>query len=89
MEFYPGFETTPKRKYTKRAKAIFTLAPSAGVIEIYENTEYSWCKQRGQFLKEDDDIFAWIPGTDGTPSYFSRQDIEVISRNQGYPSPKN
>lgn len=69
--------------------SIFTLTPSAGTIEIYENKQYNWCKQRGKFLKEDDDIFAWIPGTDGTPSYFSRQDIEIISRGFGYPLPKN
>ena len=89
MEFYPGFETTPKRKYTKRATVAFTLTPTSGVIEIYEKTEYSWCKQRGKFHKEDDDIFAWTPGENATPSYFSQRDIEVISRNQGYPSPKN
>lgn len=88
MEFYPGFEPQPKRKYTKRETAIFTLLTDAGVIEIYENKEYSWCKQRGRFIREDDDIFAWIPGENGTPSYFSQKDIQCISRNQFHPIPK-
>jgi hypothetical protein len=86
MEFYPGFEIAPKRKYTKREKAIFNLTSSAGVIEIYENKNYTWCNQHGKFLKEDDDIFAWIPGQNGTPSYFSQKDIQNISTNQGIPT---
>jgi hypothetical protein len=70
----------------KMPTKLMEITALLGTIEIYNNTCYTWCGQKGFFIKEDDDIFAWIPGQNGTPSYFSQKDIQNISTNQGIPS---
>ncbi len=59
-----------------------------GTIEIYNNTRYTWAGQRGFFVQEDDNIFAWTPGSEGqgVPSYFNRETIQNICNNHGIPT---
>ena len=74
----------------KTSKTIFALDTPKGSINIKENVKYSWCKQRGFFKMEDDDIFAWYPGSyeTGTPSYFGIKNILNISDYQNsFPTP--
>ena len=75
----------------KIKKPILILETPVESIIIKENIEYSWCKQHGFFKQEDDDIFAWYPGSyeNGTPSSFSKRNILNISdNNNSYPTPK-
>jgi hypothetical protein len=69
---------------------IISLSSNEGMITLFENTLYSWCKQLGFFRKEDDDIIAWYPRSydTGTPSYFSVKNIMNISDNyNSFPTP--
>lgn len=63
---------------------IISINSTEGMITLFEKTLYSWCNQLGFFLKEDDDIIAWYPGSyeKGIPSYFSAKNITDISTNQ-------
>ena len=76
----------------KSQKHILTLESPTGIVMIKENVEYVWCKQHGFFKQEDDDLFAWYPGTSligtGTPSYFAKRNILNISDNyNSFPTP--
>ena len=66
---------------------LFQLTNSVGTVEIYSNTDYLWCKQIGQFIREDDNLFAWQPAGGGTPSYFNSASVQHIANNQTFPKP--
>jgi hypothetical protein len=64
----------------KVQNSVLSINSPKGIITIKENVEYSWCKQHGFFKIEDDNIFAWYPGSyeKGTPSYFSDRSILYV-----------
>jgi len=74
----------------KSQKHVLTLESPKGIVTIKENVEYVWCKQHGFFRKEDDNIFAWYPGSysTGTPSYFNEASIlHVCDNYNSFPTP--
>lgn len=73
---------------SKPRTVIMNISALPGTIEIYSNMLYVWLGQRGFFVKEDDNLFAWTPGNEGqgTPSYFNQASIQHICDNQGIPT---
>ena len=68
--------------------SIMQIKAFPGTIEIYEKTRYTWAGQRGFFVQEDDNLFAWTPGNEGqgTPSYFNQETIQQLCDNHGVPT---
>jgi hypothetical protein len=71
----------------KMPTKLMEITALLGTIEIYNNTCYTWCGQKGFFVKEDDNLFAWCPGPEGkgTPSYYNREHIQHICISYGVP----
>lgn len=73
---------------TKPRTVLMHISALPGTIEIYSNMLYVWAGQKGFFAKEDDNLFAWMPGPEGqgTPSYFNKESVQHICDNHGVPT---